>query len=191
MSKKKRVEKTAEKSKNKVVILDEHSKAKSADKKSYKSAKKSQYETKIKPFLSEIERFISCGISELEVAKYYGIGRTSWYKYKRENSELNELLFRSKKKLKVDLVNQAYEVAMGYEYEEVKMEKVFDGDNQLVSQKVTRYKHRAKADGAMIQFLLINRFHDEFARDPQAIALREKSLELEQQNNLTDNTEEI
>ena len=30
----------------------------------------------------------------------------------------------------------------------------------------------------MIQFLLINRFCGEFARDPQAIELRKKALEL-------------
>ena len=44
----------------------------------------------------------------------------------------------------------------------------------------------------MIQFLLINRFTDDFARDPQIVALRKKALELAEQGKLPpDSTEGI
>jgi hypothetical protein len=43
----------------------------------------------------------------------------------------------------------------------------------------------------MIQFLLINRFPSEFARDPQAIELRKKALELAERNGFPPNLEGI
>ena len=43
----------------------------------------------------------------------------------------------------------------------------------------------------MIQFLLINRFSGEFARDPQAIELRKKALELAKDGKLPDGWEGV
>ena len=40
------------------------------------------------------------------------------------------------------------------------------------------HEHYQKPDAGMLQFLLINRLPDDFARDPHAVELRKKALEL-------------
>ena len=67
---------------------------------------------------------------------------------------------------------------MGYDYTETTTVEFKDKEGNVTGSKTTTYTRHAKADGNMIQFLLINRFSDEYARDPQAIELRKKSLEL-------------
>ena len=43
----------------------------------------------------------------------------------------------------------------------------------------------------MLQFLLINRISDEFARDPHVLKLRQKALELAEQGKIPPNMEGI
>ena len=68
---------------------------------------------------------------------------------------------------------------MGYYYEEVETSTVMIDGKPCTKTKTVR-KH-SKPDAGMIQFLLINRFTAEFARDPQAVELRKKALELAEQ----------
>ena len=144
----------------------------------------SQYANRVKPYLNDIERYVRCGVTEGQICAYYGVGRAQWAQYKKDNPELAETLLRAKQALKVDLVNKAFEVAMGYEYTEEKTETYFDKKGNVKGKKHIVKKCHAKADAGMIQFLLINRFSDEFARDPQTIELRKKALELAEQGKL-------
>ena len=43
----------------------------------------------------------------------------------------------------------------------------------------------------MIEFLLINRFSDEFARDPKMVELRQRALELQAEGKIPPNAEGI
>ena len=97
--------------------------------------------------------------------------------YKKTFNELNDTLLRAKQALKVGLINKAYEVAMGYEYTETQTTTSVD-DEGKESTKTVELKKYAKPDAGMLQFLLINRFSDEFARDPQNLELKKKALEL-------------
>lgn len=138
----------------------------------------SLYIEKIFPHLKDIERYIRCGVKEGELAKYYNVGKTSWAKYKKENPELDETVNNAKQTFKTEIINRAYQVAMGYEYTETTTVTITNLEGKPVGEKTTTYKKYAKADAGMLQFLLINRLPDEFARDPQILELRRKALEL-------------
>ena len=144
----------------------------------------SQYGNKVKPYLADIERYVRCGVSEGDLCEYDGVGKTQWAQYKRDNSELTETLLRAKEHCKEDLLDNAYRVAMGYEYYEETTDEVKDLDGKVIAYKTKRYKRYAKPDAGMLQFLLINRYSAEFARDPQMVALRKKALELAEQGKM-------
>lgn len=136
----------------------------------------SQYANKVKPYLADIERYVRYGVTEGDICAYYGVGKTQWAQYKKDNSELTETLLRAREAQKDDLLNNAYRVAIGYYYEETHTTTVIiDGKPHTKTYTDRKY---AKPDAGMIQFLLINRFSGEFARDPQAVELRKKALEL-------------
>ena len=143
---------------------------------SKKESKKTKYEELIKPHLEDIKCYVSHGVTEEEVRNFYGIGKTMWYEYKKKHSELNELLCNAKQICRVNLLNRAFEVANGYEYTETTTEEVKDKDGLITGTKTKVVKRYARADAGMIQFLLINRYPEDFARDPQILSIRKESL---------------
>lgn len=144
-----------------------------------KTGTPSQYANKVLPYLADIARYARCGVTEGQICEFYGVGKTQWAQYKKDNPELTATLSKAKSELKTDLINKSYEVAMGYAYEEMTTVTYKDKDGNITGAKTTAQKKHAKADAGMLQFLLINRYFDEFARDPHAIALRKKALELQ------------
>ena len=158
---------------------------------SKKPGNPSLYLEKIYPYLSDIGRYIRCGVTEGQLASYYNVGKTSWAKYKKEYPEMNETVNKAKTEFKTEIVSKAYEVAMGYEYTESTTVDLFDNDGKKVGTKTTTYKKYAKADAGMLQFLLINRIPDEFARDPQILELRKKALELAEKGQMAPEMEGI
>lgn len=155
------------------------------DGKQKKRGTPSEYPNKVKPYLSDIERYVRCGVTEGQICDYYGVGRTQWAQYKKDNPELTETLLRAKQAFQVDLVNQAYKTAMGYYYEEVYTTVIKDKDGNQTGEKINTRKRYSPPDVGMIQFLLINRFKAEFARDPHAVELRKMALELAREGKLS------
>lgn len=138
----------------------------------------SLYYSKVKPFLEDIARYTRCGVTEGQLCEFYGVGKTQWAQYKKDNPELTETLLNAREELKTALSNRSFECAMGYEYYEEDTVITKDKSGAITGTKTYKHRRYAKADVGMLQFLLINRFPDEFARDPQAVALRQKALEL-------------
>lgn len=156
-----------------------------------KRGRASAYETKILPFLCDIEKYRRCGVTEGQLAAYYEVGKTSWAKYKNDHPEFSELLYKAEKEFKTDIINRSYQVAMGYEYTEETTVTLKDTSGNVTGTKTTVHKRYAKADAGMLQFLLINRASDEYARDPQVLKLRHKALELAEQGKAAPNMEGI
>ena len=127
---------------------------------------------------------------------YYNVSKTQWIQYKKNNPELNELLCNAKKQLYTELVNKAYEIATGGTYVEtttVVYYEIKDGKKIETGGKTTTHTRHSKPDAGMLQFLLINRFPEDFAKDPQVIALRKKAMELAEKKGtpLPDNWGEV
>ena len=156
-----------------------------------KRGAQNQYANKVKPYLTDIEKYVRCGVTEGQLCEFYGVGKTQWAQYKKDNPELNETLLKAKNQLKTDLINRAYQVAIGYEYEETTTVTYKDKDGNITGTKTTTYKRYAKADGNMIEFLLINRFSDEYARDPKMVELRKQALKLQAEGKLPLNAEGV
>lgn len=151
----------------------------------------SQYANKVKPYLAEIEKYTRCGVTEGQLCEFLGVGKTQWAQYKKNNPELTETLLKAKNQLKTDLINRAYQIAIGYEYEETTTVEYKDKDGKVTGTKTATYKRYAKADGNMVEFLLINRFSDEYARDPKMVELRKRALELQAEGKMPPNAEGI
>ena len=186
-SKKQDVEKKKTKTIKKDILPNDNEKPK--EKK--KTGSPSQYASKVKPYLEDIARYTRCGVTEGQLCEFYNVGKTQWAQYKKDNAELNETLLKAKQELKTDLINKSYEVAVGYTYEETTTVEYKDKEGNVKNIKTTTYKRHAKADAGMLQFLLINRFPEEFARDPQMLELRKKALKLQEQGKIPPNTEGI
>lgn len=155
------------------------------------TGKPSQYANKVKPYLNDIARYIRLGVTEGQICEFYGVGKTQWAQYKKDNPELNEILCKAKDELKTDLVNKAYEVAVGYEYEETTTVTYKDPDGNITGSKTTHHKKYAKADAGMLEFLLINRFSEEFARDPHMVELRKEALKLQAEGKIPPDAEGV
>jgi hypothetical protein len=150
--------------------------------------KKNAYAEKVAPFLADIKRYVAHGVTEKQLCEYYGVGRTAWAEYKKRYPELTETLLRAREELHTELVNRAYQVAIGYEYKETTQVEYTDENGDVKSGKTTTVTRYAKADPGMLQFLLINRFPSEYSRDPQVLKVREETLELKKR--LAENTDE-
>lgn len=149
-----------------------------------KRGAKSQYANKVLPYLAEIGRYIHYGVTEGDICDFYGVGKTQWADYKKKYPELTETLSRARAAQKKDLLDNAFRIAIGYEYEEEYTEEIKDKNGAIVGSKTRKQKKYAKPDAGMLQFLLINRFTAEYARDPQMVALRKKALELAEQGKI-------
>lgn len=143
--------------------------------------KKDLYDEKVAPFLRDIRELRGRGITEGAICKQLGVGRTAWAEYKKKHPELNETLYRAREADKQALVDKAHQIANGYDYEETTEVKYYDKNGNLTGSKITTVTKHAKADGGMMQFLLINRYPSDFARDPQILELRREILELKKQ----------
>lgn len=184
---KKTTKKAAKKPPAKKTVKKADAAAENAEK--TKRGAKSQYANKVLPYLADIERYARCMVTEGDICKFYGVGKTQWAQYKKDYPELTETLLRAREAGKADLLDNAYRVAVGYYYEETHTTTVIiDGKPHTKTYVDRKY---AKPDAGMIQFLLINRFSGEFARDPQAIELRKKALELAKEGKLPDGWEGI
>ncbi|MFA5625516.1 MAG: helix-turn-helix domain-containing protein, partial [Bradymonadales bacterium] len=83
--------------------------------------------------LITIEGWVRDGATNEEIAKRLGIGKTTFYKYIAEHSELSELLKKGKGIVDTQVENALLKRAMGYKYEETTQEL---RDGEMVVTKV-------------------------------------------------------
>ncbi|RXI38707.1 transposase [Clostridium tetani] len=91
---------------------------------------KSKYETNVKDKLILVEGWARNGLTDEQIAKNLGIGLTTFYKYKKEHSELSKALKKGKEVIDFEVENALLKRALGYEYEEVTKERILKKDEQ-------------------------------------------------------------
>lgn len=79
-----------------------------------KSGRLSQYDEYVKPYLDDIERWISEGYTEVSIAKALGIGETSFVKYKKQNKELATVIRRGRANVEQLVRGALIKMALGY-----------------------------------------------------------------------------
>lgn len=132
----------------------------------------SKYETGIKPYLKEIHDAYVRGVDEKDIAENLGLSMSTFCKYKKEYSELSEVLKRDEKDVKAileTLDNALLRKARGFHYLEEEIAP--DGT-------ITQKKKYSPPDTTAI-FGAYNRFDKDYIKDKAYYELKVKKLKLE------------
>ena len=84
------------------------------------AGRKDYYKERIEPRLAEIKEWYSIGVSEEQVYKNLGVGRTTYYKYKKSKPELQEAIRSGVIPIVVKVRSALVKSALGFTYPEKK-----------------------------------------------------------------------
>lgn len=159
------------------------------------AGRKSKYETHVQPYLPEIEEW-SKTMTEAQIIQKLGVGKTAWSEYKKIHPELTERIKKGRQNLVAALRGTLIKRAMGYRYKETKKitERVRWSEDDylnlidagLTPEQIERARlvkteesfKEMPPDVAALNLLLKNYDKDDWANDPQMIALRKQELKL-------------
>lgn len=116
-----------------------------------KMGRKNKYWTHVKPYLKEISGYKRT-MTEAQICKRLGVGRSAFNKYKTEHAELREALHAGEVELVSDLKGALIKKALGFEYQEKTI--TIDEITKEMQHK-TMYKYAAPDLGS-IHLLLKN-----------------------------------
>lgn len=145
-----------------------------------KRGRKSAYETTIKPRFSDISDWLKNGATEKQIAENLGVSYSTFNKYKAENKEFAEFIKKGRKTLVLQLRGALVKKALGFEYTEKKKYSKRDPDGQ-VYQYVEETTKTALPDVAALNLCLKNYDPEDWANDPQQLALKRQELELKRE----------
>ena len=152
------------------------------------AGRKDYYKERIEPRLAEIKEWYSIGVSEEQVYKNLGVGRTTYYKYKKSKPELQEAIRSGVIPIVVKVRSALVKSALGFTYTEkktyIKQEPDGTGNIKPVSYEEITERY-AQPNVASCNLLLKNLDKDNWANDPQAMRMRE--LELKQKTEGAEN----
>ena len=112
-------------------------------------ARPSKYDSHVRPKLNLVEAWARDGLTDEQIAHNLGIGTATYYEYKNKYPEFAEALKNGKDDIDVEVENALLKRAMGYEYEEVTKEPLYNpvtgepildenGDPKIVVTKVVK-----------------------------------------------------
>ena len=81
-------------------------------------ARKSKYDTHVKPYLDEIQGWAMSGLTDEQIAINLGINEATLYRYKKEYCEFCEALKKGKDIADAQVVNALFKTATGFTYYE-------------------------------------------------------------------------
>lgn len=160
-----------------------------------KRGRKNKYETHVKPYLDNIEKWAQ-ECTEQQIANKLNVGYSSFIRYKNDFRELREALKKGHDELVYDLRSTLIKRAKGFTYEESKVVKEqyalpdelreillkYGADEELLD-KINLVKteiniKHALPDVAALNLALKNYDKDNWSNDPQMLEIRKKELEL-------------
>lgn len=144
--------------------------------------RKSTYDTKILPKMTEIKSLLSKGLSEKEIARIIGVSYQSWKKHKAEKKDFKDLCnAREVDEIVIDEVRGAlHKKALGFQYTETKTVYKFDEDGNKHIDRIEETTKTAEPDIQAINLFLKNYDKDNWANDPQALELQKRAMELKE-----------
>jgi hypothetical protein len=123
---------------------------------------------KIEELKGQIEIWCRNGATDIDIAKKLHVGKTTFYRLKREFPEFSELLKKGKDYADEQVENALYKRAIGYEFEETVTEIKMDGEGKPKPVGIRRIKKIVVGDTTAQIFWLKNRKPVEW-RDKQVI----------------------
>jgi hypothetical protein len=140
----------------------------------------SKYKGRVKDRFYEIEQWLDKGLSEAQIIKNLGIGKTSWENYKHKHNELTEVLKKGRQTQVTEVANSLFKAATGYYYYTDEAKTVKDPDGGEHVEKVTLKKFKGPETAAMC-FFLKNKDKHNWADNPQGMDIKREELEIRKQ----------
>jgi len=152
---------------------------------------------KVKPYLTEIKEWCLT-MTETQICKRLGIGKTAWYEYKKEYTELSDIIKKGRQDLVTELRSALIRKAKGYRYSETKEVEEYnklpvDMIDVLLSAGYSKESIRdtksvrkevvlkeMSPDVAALNLALKNYDKENWANDPQMLDIRKKELKLQE-----------
>ena len=158
--------------------------------------RKNKYETDVKPYFSQIKKWLENGATERQIAQNLGIGYSTFNRYKGEKEELRELIKNSRQSVVIQLRGALIKRALGFNYTESKtvseqtelpndmkqclLENGFEIENvRLIKTEISN--KCALPDVAALNLALKNYDKENWSNDPQLLELKKQELELKKQ----------
>lgn len=136
-----------------------------------------KYEANVKPRFDEILEWLKTGATEKEIAENLGVNQRVFCKYKKQYSELNELIKKGRKQPVQALKAALYKKAVGFEYTESKVIQSDKNGNTVE----TYYKYSAPDPTAALMLLKHWDKEEEWTSDPATLRLKKKELKLKEE----------
>lgn len=133
------------------------------------------YNERIKPRLNEIKEWYSIGLSEEQIYRNLGVGKTTWYKYKGTEPDLQDAIKAGVIPIVVKVRSALVQSALGFTYTE---RKLYVKDGTEYEEISERY---SPPNVASCNLILKNLDKDNWANDPQAMKMRQLELKHKEQ----------
>lgn len=137
-------------------------------------ARKSKYETNVKPELFKIKMWARNGLSDEQIAKNLNISLSTYYEYKNKFPEFSEALRDGKEISDYEVENALYKKATGHQIKETVITKNAEGKTVSIKEIIKEISPDINA----IMFWLRNRQPDTWRKEPAASANSLSKLDL-------------
>ena len=116
------------------------------------------------------------GATERQIIKWLGISADTFYRWKKQYSELSDICKEGKQQLISNLRGKLVERALGGQYTDVKtITKIVDGKEQ---KETIEIKKTVLPDVAAINLCLKNYDKENWSENPQNLELKKQELQL-------------
>lgn len=141
--------------------------------------RKSKYETHIKPYFEQIDKWLNGGASEEQCAKQLNISYATWGNYKNRYPEFKELCNKPRVDLVSDLRSALVKRALGFSYEEKK--QYITEDESGNKKKHTEITTKQALPDTTAIFGALNIYDPDYVKDKKQHELKQQELELRRQ----------
>ena len=107
--------------------------------------------------LDEVKKLAICGLTDEEIAKFFGVSRSNFSEYKKKHPEFQDILKNSKRFADTEVIYSLYKRAKGFDYEEIMQEGKQDTDGKLKVTTVKKTKKHYPPDVTACIYWLRNR----------------------------------
>jgi hypothetical protein len=149
-----------------------------------------KYETNVKPRFAEILEWLQIGATEKEIAENLGVNQKVFCRYKKQYSELNNLIKKGRKQPVQAIKAALFRRATGFQYTETKVIRkqiVLDGeDESKIPATLVQTEESTKMvlpDPASAMILLKHWDKENgWTNDPAALELKKQEFEFKKQH---------
>ena len=138
--------------------------------------------------LEQIEKWAKLGLSDRQIAKNMGIGRSTFYEWKKKYKDISDTLDKGKAIVNEEVENALLKKALGFKYKEqqaIKVKEIYYDEKgrkcQKEDVKIVEVEKEVPADTVAIKFWLVNRERERWSDNPNKVEIDKDLLELRKQ----------